>query len=135
MSVLFFISLILNIYQYSVDSAIFRIKGTYSTESSFPGTEEYLVCDDYGNYCRYTQAKGILENGTYAATEQNQFELTSDDGKRSCALLAKDGIYLFSDDNTLMHYFNISNILLFVGITGEESPSWSAEAKGTVPPS
>jgi len=123
MVVLLCTSLTLNVVQYNGKSASFSIKGTYCTDSDLP-SGEYLVFDDNGNYFRYIQVNGVLENGTYVEAEENQFNLLSDCKESSCILLVKDGVYLFSGGNTLTFYSRVSNKLVFLGNSENAPPAW-----------
>ena len=103
--------------------------GTYRTAETTPGAGAYLVFDRNGNYCRYTQAQGVFEIGTYAEGGENQISLTASTGAYRCVLRTRDATYLFADAD-LISFTKQSDIPSFSGRAGEHPPEWGPAGTG-----
>ena len=123
-------SLAFNLVQYAAKKApLPPLSGTYRTAETSPGAGAYLVFDRNGNYCRYTQAQGVFEIGTYAEGGENQISLTASTGAYRCVLRTRDATYLFADAD-LISFTKQSDIPSFSGRAGEHPPEWGPAGTG-----
>lgn len=123
-------SLAFNLVQYAGEKApLPPLSGTYRTAETTPGAGAYLVFDRNGNYCRYTQAQGVFEIGTYAEGGENQISLTASTGAYRCVLRTRDATYLFADAD-LISFTKQSDIPSFSGRAGEHPPEWGPAGTG-----
>lgn len=104
-------SLAFNLVQYAAKKApLPPLSGTYRTAETTPGAGAYLVFDRNGNYCRYTQAQGVFEIGTYAEGGENQISLTASTGAYRRVLRTRDATYLFAGEDLSRGLFANCNI-------------------------
>lgn len=96
------------------------LAGSYSTNAYW---RSYIVFDKNGNYCKYNQKEGLLEEGTYEASGGNQYHLKGNAGESGDILLVKDGVYYTSEDGSLTYASKFSDIPTFVG-------NWTLEWEG-----
>lgn len=99
---------------------VLQIPGSYSTNG---GLGTYLVFDQEGNYCKYNQTDGLLEEGVYVTSGDHQYRLEGNQGERGDILLVKDGIYYTDQDDSLTYAAKFSDIPTFVG-------NWSLDWEG-----
>lgn len=97
------------------------LPGSYSTQGY---GSVYLVLDKKGNYCKYTQQEGLLEEGTYVESGENQYHLEGNAGESGDILLVKDGVYYTSEDGSLTYAPKFSEIPTFVGNWTQEWEGW-----------
>ncbi len=113
---LLLVSLFANVilFDRSASQKVPPLAGSYCTNTA-ASDGVYLVFDHYGNYCKYTQAQGLLEEGTYEQVNHNQYILTGSTGICSSLLLTHDGVYCASTDASLVYFPRFSDIPTFVG--------------------
>lgn len=96
--------------------------GTYQAGNA--ATAVYLVFDDKGNFCRYTQQNGVLEEGIYLEDSPEQYTLTASDGYLCQAVRTRKGIYFFNGREAVALYVKANSALVFVG--NHEWPEWAS---------
>lgn len=99
------------------------LSGTYSKNS--PNSESiYMVFDNKGHFCAYTQSSGIIEEGNFIAGEENLYELKGVSGYNGYVVLAEDGVY-YSDDSSTMDYLPLlDDTPTFIGNWVDDWSHW-----------
>ena len=125
---LLIVSLAINIYYVSAlnKDASHTLVGSYGmNQSDTTGTNPYLVFDNLGNYCKYSQQEGVLEEGRYTQDTDKQFSLLGTTGETSKIILQEDGLYYISlSDEPLVTFFpRFYDIPIFIG-------EWAKEYSG-----
>lgn len=92
-----------------------RLAGSYCTEYTNESiTGEYLVFTPEGFYVRYDQTT-LLEQGSYAETQEGQYVLTSGVGEHRQLLQLKNYIYLFDGSQSITQYTKFDSAQAFIG--------------------
>lgn len=110
-------SLIMNIEQSREEEKNLYLRGTYQATDT--NTCLYLLMNEKGNFCRYTQTSGVLNYGEYQG-DKREYKLMDEKGNQYSLLLYDGGAYLFdATNNTLTKYEKINTALIFLDIPGE----------------
>lgn len=107
------------------DEKSLKLEGSYCVDASAPGLSmPYLVFDDEGHYCKYTQTEGLLDEGVYTQDSPQQYHLVGKSGFSELIILEEDGVYYISDSEGLSSMFlsRFSDVLVFFS---GSSPSWA----------
>ena len=119
------VSLFGNIILYSelTNKNSLLVQGTFQLGSG--STATYLLLDDKGKFCRYTQEKGILNQGIYQALDKGFYTLIDNNDNTYCMVRTFDGIYLFSKDNkTVDLYKKLASYLVLYQTSTDYWPDW-----------
>lgn len=103
------------------------LMGSYGdNQTDFGGKKPYLVFDDQGNYCIYTQTDGLLEEGKYTLDTTTQYSLTGASGNTEKIILEEDGLYCIAADGELSVVFfpRFSDTPMFIGNWTESWTGW-----------
>ena len=103
------------------------LMGSYGlNQTDYLGENPYLIFDDKGNYCKYTQADGLLDKGTYTQDTTNQYTLIGDTGNTEKIILEEDGLYYISSNGTpsVVFFPRFSNVPTFIGSWAKSWPGW-----------
>ena len=117
-------SLTLNIalFQKQREEVPLDLRGTYQVGPMYGAI--YLLLDGEGHFCRYTQATGVLDEGTCREQGDGYYTLQASDAGGYSLLRVDGGILLFdAGDNTLTQYEKRDNALFFASIPGPW-PEW-----------
>ena len=122
------LSLLVNIGQLvsSRTEQTLRLEGSYCVDASAPSPDmPYLVFDEQGHFCRYTQRDGILDQGVYAEVSPRQYALTGEAGSAGLVILEEDGIYDIAAGDPMEAVFlpKFSGVLVFFG---NHKPDWAS---------
>ncbi len=88
------------------------LSGTYTMDAA---DSRYLVFDNKGHFCLYTQTDGLLMEGNYTGAQQELYHLDSTSGSRGSVLLTEDGVYYAGADGDLAWFRRTSDIPVFAG--------------------
>ncbi len=118
------LSLVFNYAQYDLANSPPKspVMGTYQAGNTVAAV--YLVFDDKGNFCRYTQQNGVLEEGVYLEDSPEQYTLTASNGHLCQAVRTREGIYFFNGREAVALYVKVDSALFFVG--NHEWPDWAS---------
>ena len=103
------------------------LMGSYgSNQPDHLGENPYLIFDDKGNYCKYTQTDGLLDEGRYTQDATNQYTLLGAAGSVEKIILEEDGLYHISFNGTpsVVFFPRFSNIPTFIGSWTASWPGW-----------
>ena len=101
--------------------------GSYGiNQTDYLGGNPYLIFDDKGNYCKYTQTDGLLDEGTYTQDTTNQYTLLGAAGNTEKIILDEDGLYYISSNGTpsVVFFPRFSNVPTFIGSWTASWPGW-----------
>ena len=120
-------SVIFNVVQLSAaeSETPSALRGTYGrNETDTRGTELYYVFDGEGNYCKYTQKDGLLEEGRYTEDAPRQVTLAGNSGTTEKVVLEADGIFCAAYDGELsvLFYPRFSEVPTYIG-------EWAADRR------
>ena len=119
------VSLFGNIVLYSelTNQKSLLVQGTFQLGSG--STATYLILDDKGNFCRYNQQMGVLNQGIYQSFDKGLYTLIDNNDNAYCMVRTVDGIYIFSKDNKKIDLYKklTSNLVLYQTPT-EYWPDW-----------
>ena len=125
--VVLLISLLVNVIQFERLNSedVLHLVGSYSTNAS-AADSTYLVFDKNGNYCKYTQNGGLIEEGIYQESGSNQYLLKGNTGSSGSILLTEDGVYYYVSGEVSPLYFpRFSDTPTFIGNWSENWSGWS----------
>lgn len=100
-----------------------ELTGSYCTNASAP-FGVYMVFDQKGHYCKYTQTEGLLEEGDYAEgmlqTEaafngRQYYQLQEKSGEQKQVILVEDGVYDVAEDGSVEFYSRFSDVPTYFG--------------------
>ena len=103
------------------------LTGSYGhNQIDVEGKNPYLVFDSKGNYCKYSQTDGLLDEGKYTQNTANQYSLTGDSGNTEEIILEENGLYYISSSDVLSVVFfpRFSDVPTFIGQWAESWPGW-----------
>ena len=99
------------------------LSGTYSKNS--PNAEGiYMVFDNKGHFCTYTQSSGIIEEGNCVASEENLYKLTGVSGYNGYVVLTENGIYYSVDSSTMEYLPLLDDTPIFIGNWADNWNHW-----------
>lgn len=123
------VSLCTNVLQFAAanDEKLPTLTGSYGhNQTDFKGNNPYLVFDGKGNYCKYSQSDGLLDEGKYTQNTANQYFLTGASGNTEEIILEENGLYYITSNGVLSAVFfpRFSDVPTFIGQWAESWSGW-----------
>ena len=117
-------------FQAAHQESVLALMGSYGeNRSDFNGKNPYLVFDDEGNFCQYTQTDGLLDEGTYTQDTPTQYTLSGTSGHAARIILVEDGLYYTANHSKhiAVFYPRFSHTPMFIGSWTETWPGWHTD--------
>lgn len=83
-----------------------------------------MAFDHQGHFCIYTQEDGMIDEGNYAESEENLYELKGVSGYYGYVITTKNGVYYSSEDGRIDFLPRLHDTSIFVGDWAQEWKHW-----------